>query len=246
MTVTIVTEALHATLIHHTGTFVRFRKGDRAFLPTAERACEIELPDSRVVEGKFSGNRDLFNVNGPLLTRWIKSLLPYTESTSVVVHPVGRTDRVRLELPVGRTAITPGARRTLLAKAPRTSGMTTERKRQAFTRWERDPRLGRFVKDVWGTRCQVLHCATQDHVGSSADVERLVDVHHLQSVSAGGDDSPANLVVLCMMHHGLMHRAAGVPKVMVRANAVEIAIGSINIDIERDLKELNRAISWHP
>lgn len=243
---TIVTKQLDATLIHHTGTFVRFRRSDSGALPAEARVCEIELPDARVVEGKFSGNRDLFNINGPLLTRWIKSILPRTESCPVLVHPVGTTDRIRLELPVGRTAITQSTRRTMLAKAPLTRGMTTERKRQAFERWERDPRLGRFVKDVWGTRCQVLHCTTQDQVGSSAEVERLVDVHHLQSVSAGGDDSPANLVVLCMMHHGLMHRATASPKVTVRANAVEIVIGSLNINIDRDLEELNRAMSWHP
>lgn len=243
---TIVTKPLDATLINHTGTMVRFRRGDLQYLPAGRQGCEIELPDGRVVTGRFGPNRENPNVTGRLLTQWIKSLLPRTETCHVVIHPVGNSDKIRLELPAGPTSIPRQERSSLLARAPRSKGLPTERKRQVFERWERDPRLGRFVRDVWGTRCQVVDCTTQDVVGSGPDVERLVDVHHLQSVSAGGDDSPANLVVLCMMHHGLMHRAPLTPRVSTSANTVQVTIGRLKMDIVRDLEQLNRAMSWHP
>lgn len=242
----IVTKPLNATLIHHTGTFIRFHKTDEAFLPPGERKCEIELPDGRVVPGKFAANRDLFNVNGPELVRWIKSWLPETKSRRVVVHPVGTVDKIRLEL-VGTAPATLSSkeRRSLLGKAPKTKGLTGERKRKEFSRWERDPRLGQFVRSVWGSRCQVSGCTTQDVVSKTAVSEKLVDVHHLMSVSLGGDDSPANLMVLCMMHHGLIHRAkAAVASVDI--GSVRIAADGVVIEVKRDLEALNRAMSYRP
>lgn len=243
----IATKPLNATLIHHTGTFIRFHRTDAAFLPPRERRCEIELPDGRVVTGKFAANRDLFNVNGPELVRWIKSWLPLTESAGVVVHPVGSADKIRLELlGASRTRLSSTDRRSLLARAPKSKGLTGERKRKEFSRWERDPRLGRFVREVWGSRCQVVGCRTQDAVSKTAISDQLVDVHHLMSVSLGGDDSPANLMVLCMMHHGLIHRAKSASAALIGVGSVRIKADGVVIDIERDLEVLNRAMSWHP
>ncbi|WP_322920641.1 hypothetical protein [Nocardioides renjunii] len=237
---------LNATLIHHTGTFIRFRKTDAASLPPAERKCEIELPDGRVVAGKFAGNRDLFNVNGPELIRWIKSWLPDTKSARVVVHPVGTADKIRLELlGASPAALSSKDRRSLLARAPKTKGLAGDRKRQEFSRWERDPALRRFVRGVWGSRCQVVGCSTQDAVSKTAASDSLVDVHHLMSVSLRGDDSPANLVVLCMMHHGLIHRSSGVTTT-VNVGSVRIAADGVRFEMKRDLETLNRAMSWRP
>ena len=46
----IVSKPLNATLIHHTGTFIRFHRTDARFLPVEERRCEIELPDGRRIK----------------------------------------------------------------------------------------------------------------------------------------------------------------------------------------------------
>lgn len=237
----IVSKPLNATLIHHTGTFIRFHRTDARFLPAAERRCEIELPDGRVVAGKFASNRDLFNINGRDLVRWIKSWLPRTASARVVVHPVGTADRIRLEL-LGSTPVklTQGERRSVLGKAPKTRGLGGDRKRQAFLRWERDPALRRIVLEVWGTQCQVKGCAVQAAVTTLPVRERLVDVHHLLSVSLGGDDSAANLVVLCLMHHHLLHRASTVTQ-STKIGRVDIVADGVRLEVARNLEILNRA-----
>jgi hypothetical protein len=242
----IVRKPLNATLIHHTGTFIRFHKTDAKFLPAAERRCEIELPDGRVVVGKFASNRDLFNINGRELVRWIKSWLPRTDSARVVVHPVGTADRIRLEL-IGSTPVklTQSERRNILQKAPVTRRLGGDRKRQAFRRWERDPALRRLVLDVWGTQCQVKGCAVQAAVTKLPVRERLVDVHHLLSVSLGGDDSAANLVVLCLMHHHLLHRASKVIQ-STTIGRVDIVADGVSLEVARDLEILNRTLSWRP
>src|SRR3954447_18466901 len=92
----IVTKPLNATLINHTGTMARFRATDLPFLPSGRRECEIELPDRRVVAGRFGPNRRTPNVTAPVMARWIKSWLPRTNSCHVVVHPVGTADKIRL------------------------------------------------------------------------------------------------------------------------------------------------------
>lgn len=242
----IVSKPLNATLIHHTGTFIRFHKPDAAFLPSTERRCEIELPDGRVVGGKFASNRDLLNINGRELVGWIKSWLPRTESARVIVHPVGTTDRIRLEM-LGSTPVTLSQRerKNVLSKAPRTKGLSGDRKREEFRRWERDPALRRIVLDVWGTQCQVAGCSIQAGVTHLPVRERLVDIHHLLSVSLGGDDSAANLVVLCLMHHHLLHRASKVTTT-TKLGRVDVVADGVALEAHRNLAVLNRALSWRP
>ena len=120
---TIVRKALDATIIHHTGTFIRFHKTDVAQLPSNERACDIELPDGRVVRGKFAANRDLLNINGRDLVRWIKSWLPETQSAKVTIHPVGTADRIRIELSGKSGFPSVRARNGVMAKSPKVKGL---------------------------------------------------------------------------------------------------------------------------
>lgn len=240
----IVQEPLDATLIHHTGTFIRFHKTDVSSLPDGERACDIELPDGRVVQGKFGGNRDLLNITGRDLVRWIKTWLPRTQSAYVRVHPVGNLDKIRLELDGSSGFANPRSRLSVLSRAPRQYGITGARKRKAFERWERDPGLRKAVLNAWGPQCQVSGCTVQAATSSKPVVENLVDVHHLQSVSASGDDSPANLVVLCLMHHGLVHRAKSVA---LKSNGkVHVVADGVDFIAIRDLRCLNEALSWRP
>lgn len=240
----VVSKPLDATLIHHTGTFIRFRKTDVSFLPGSARACEIELPDGRVAQGKFGGNRDLLNITGRDLVRWIKSWLPRTQSAHVRVHPVGTLDKVRLELQGSSGFPSQKSRSTVLRRAPKPRGLSGVRKREAFERWERDPGLRKAVLIAWGPRCQVTGCTVQASTSTKPVAERLVDVHHLQSVSTSGDDSPANLVVLCLMHHGLIHRAKSV--VLKSNGKVHVVADGVKLVAVRDLRRLNEALSWRP
>jgi len=243
--VAIVSKPLGATLIHHTGTLIRFHHSDVSFLPPRERACDIELPDGRVVRGKFGRNRQLLHINGAGLVRWTKSWLGWTKSVEVVVHPVGTGDKVRLELIGGSSALSKPERRDLLSGAPKTAGLSGDRKKQEFRRWERDPKLRGLVLQTWGSKCQVGGCRAQASVSNGGVSDKLVDVHHLQSVSLAGDDSPANLVVLCLMHHGLVHRSASVAT-SLSIGEVHIVADGVNMRIKRDIEALLKAMSWHP
>lgn len=241
---TIVSEALGATIIHHTGTFIRFHKTDVAHLPSNERACDIELPDGRVVQGKFAANRDLLNINGRDLVRWIKSWLPETQSAKVTIHPVGTADKIRIELSGKSGFPSARARNGVMAKSPKVKGLTRDRKRVAFERWERDPGLRRAVLAAWGPKCQVKGYRAEVVTAGKTIANPLVDVHHLQSVSASGDDSPANRIVLCLMHHGLIHRAKNVS--LKTNGTVQFVADGVKFAAKRDLRKLNEALSWRP
>jgi hypothetical protein len=49
-----------------------------------------------------------------------------------------------------------------------------------------------------------------------------LDVHHVQSVGAGGDDVESNLFLLCRFHHGLIHAKKITPEeVMERKDSLK-------------------------
>ncbi len=238
----IVQRPLPADLVHHTGTMIRFHKRDFPLLPPSAKTCEVELPDGRVVLGKFGPSRELPYIGGRQVVRWIKSWVAYNSPVHVVAHPVGTRDRVRIEVPGGVRPVPQGELRRLKGRAPR-AGLVGQRRRQEFTRWERDPALRELVIGAWGTRCQVSGCRAQDSVQPASVRTKLVDVHHLLSVSSGGLDSPANLVILCSLHHHAMHRATDVKLVDGIGDRVIVRLDGQAIEAVRDVVALLKAMS---
>jgi len=51
-------------------------------------------------------------------------------------------------------------------------------------------------------------CAFIDAHGNRCPNERWLHVHHIQSVSQGGTNNPANLITLCAAHHQLVHQSS--------------------------------------
>jgi hypothetical protein len=68
-----------------------------------------------------------------------------------------------------------------------------------------------------------------------------VDVHHLKFVSDGGDDSPLNLAVLCVMHHALVHRGPRATVELANLDRARIAVNGMTLNIRRDGRTLMAA-----
>ena len=71
-----------------------------------------------------------------------------------------------------------------------------------------------FDRDLW--QCQFPGCT----------MRKMLDVHHIVFRSRGGSDDIWNLVCLCRVHHGLVHR--GICKVT----------GSVGVDLEFERPQL--------
>jgi hypothetical protein len=240
---TIVQKPLPAKLVHHTGTMIRFSRSQFPDLPPGERNCVIQLPDGRSVQGKFGPNRELPNVTGRELVRWIKSWVLWNDPVDVVVHPVGTQDKVRVEVTGPKASIPKAEVESLARRAKRLADLPASRRRKEYERWERDPTLRKAVLEAWGTSCQVKGCKVQAAVLPASARERLIDVHHLNSVSSGGSDSPINLAVLCLMHHGAMHRADDVRLLSTDRLTASVRIGGETLLIKRDVVVLLGAVS---
>src|SRR4051794_19895557 len=76
---------------------IRFRTSQLESLPDRDAVCTIEVPDGRVLSGKFHRHHDNPYIAGPDLVAWIKSWLPYAETHPVVLHQDGN-NKLRLEL----------------------------------------------------------------------------------------------------------------------------------------------------
>jgi hypothetical protein len=49
-------------------------------------------------------------------------------------------------------------------------------------------------------------CTHVDHSGNRCESERWLHIHHINPVSQGGGNEPANLTTLCSFHHDLVHQ----------------------------------------
>ena len=228
---------VRGTVYHHTGTFIRIPKRYRTALPATSQHIDLLMPDGLTVRAHYTATAAFPYMAGPQLVRWIKKWFAYGTGRDVVI--VDRRSgplMVQFPAPTGR-AVPPTPRRQLRRSLRR---LSRNRKRETFERWERDPRLRRAVLAIWPARCQVVRCRSAGAVGSLGD--RVVDVHHLRSVSTGGTDSGLNLVVLCALHHVLMHRAPSVEITTADAVTVVAQVDGLTLQMRRDAFALMRAL----
>lgn len=200
---------LNAKLVHHTGSMIRFVPSQLRHLPASDADCRVLLPDGQVVSGHFRRHPANPYIAGREVVRWLKSWVPYGEPVSVKVHQEGAGSILRLTLASSSSASTkdPALQRRVLRKASRGDHTERpERRRRFYSTLERDPQLRELALLAWGGKCQVQACTALRSMPEPLRT-RLVDVHHLNHVSAGGPDSPLNLCVVCVSHHALIHRA---------------------------------------
>lgn len=231
---------IQGQLYHHTGTMLKFTRAQAAQLPTTNTTVRMLLPDGTSVAADFTSTAAFPYFHGPQLVRWIKRWLTFGEGQDVqVAEPSPGSLVVSLVgVPVvpGLPPEKPRVRRSL-----RRLGRMTTRSRKSYERWERNPALRKVVLSVWPAQCQVDGCDLAARAaGTLAD--RVVDVHHLRSVSKGGYDSALNLCVLCVMHHYLVHRAPASAIEATDANSARIRVDGLVLDIRRDAFALMAAI----
>lgn len=228
---------VRGAVYHHTGTFIRIQKRWRTALPAASQDVDLLMPDGVTVRGHYTATAAFPYIAGPQLVGWIKKWFPYGTGREVVI--VGQRSGpllVQFGAPAGGAL--PRTPRRQVRRQLRRLGRN--RKRESFERWERDPGLRRAVLAVWAARCQVVGCRAARAAGSLSD--RVVDVHHLRSVSKGGGDSGLNIVILCVLHHVLMHRAPTVEIVTSDALRVIAQVDGLTLHIKRDAFALMRAL----
>ncbi len=69
----------------------------------------------------------------------------------------------------------------------------------------RSPRLRAELQEMYEGRCQIGDFDSRARY--NADV---VDTHHIQYISRGGDDALDNIVVICPNHHRAIHATGAV------------------------------------
>lgn len=229
---------LHGRLVYHTGTMIRFTSGQLGSLPPDDQDCVVILPDGAVVNGHFKRNPANPYIGGPALVRWIKSWVPYNKPTPVIVHQVGVTSRLRLEIgstPArGEEAI---RKSRALARTRNLKRLNTERRRRSYEAWERNPTLRLIALDAWGPKCQVSGCRFLRPIAPHIR-GKMVDVHHLNHVAAGGSDSPMNICILCVVHHQLIHRGPTVVLQSWDLDGATVLVNGLTLEIERDARKI--------
>jgi hypothetical protein len=226
--------SLNARLVHHTGTMLRFTTAQLGALPPRDTVVIVELPDGQVLSGKFHRHSQNPYVAGPSLVRWIKTWVKWNDPVDVVVTQVGMGNRIRLAHGKARGVSLPGQER-ILSRGRRLSRIVDgPRRRREYGRWERDPSLRRYALAAWGPQCQVVGCRSRSSVPTKL-YGALVDVHHLNHVSAGGPDSPMNVTVVCATHHALIHRAPVSRIMRSDADGADLKVDGVALAIRRPI-----------
>lgn len=200
--------------------------------------CRVTLPDRRSLVGKFHMHPMNPYIGGPEVVRWIKSWVPRKKPVDARVEPGGTGNSLRLSFPGAGVGVAlhlaPGLKRfhRRLKKA---------RSRKAIQKvletWERDPALRKTALALWGASCQVKGCHALDGVPTALHAAML-DVHHLEHVSAGGDDSLLNICVLCAGHHAAVHRLRPSSLVACDFRGATVRVGGVDVQIVRHLPDL--------
>ncbi len=229
---------LPAAVINHTGTMLRFTRTQRPQLPTTNMNVPVHMPDGQVVSGIFTSTAAFPYVRGPEVRAWIRSWLRDGETRKVMVRARPR-GAIEIVFATPGAILAPDDRVRAKRRIKRFAADRT-RTRLSYKRWERDPTLRRTVLEVWGGDCQVSRCRLTTSAGYLSN--RLTDVHHLRSVSGGGDDSPLNLCVLCVLHHALIHRGPTTSVVDSSLSRATIAVNGLRLLVRRDVRALMAAI----
>jgi hypothetical protein len=86
---------LKCTLVHHTGTIIRFTTSQLGELPDSDQDVQIELPNGSVVHGHFRRNEANPNVSGAELVGYIKGRLAFGEREDAQIT-LGESDLWKL------------------------------------------------------------------------------------------------------------------------------------------------------
>ncbi len=228
-------DQLPVRLVHHTGSMVRLTTSQLPYMPTADQDCTLVLPDGKVVAGRFHRHPANPYIGGRELVGWIKSWIPARQTLDVYLEQVGTTLTGRISFDSAGQKFAPAIRRELRTLASQPRG----KRRVAYERWERDPRLRPAVLSVWDARCQVVGCDSTSTSQIPAHLAgRLVDVHHLNHVGTGGTDSTLNLALLCVMHHHLIHRAPSTSLIESDLEHALVKVNGTHLAILRDGRSL--------
>lgn len=109
-------------------------------------------------------------------------------------------------------------------RAPRKPRVTVGQSRL----YERDPLISAIARKRAAFRCEAPNCQTPTF--PHRDGMPFVEVHHIEMLSAGGDDTPENVVCLCPNHHREAHfggRADALAALFreIRSNSVTLTPG---------------------
>ena len=234
-------QELRARLVHHTGSMVRFTTSQLVALASQDCDVAARFPDGVCAVGRFHPHPQNPYIAGAPVVQWIKGWVPYARPVEVAVRQVG--DELCIVVPstftppegsVSESSIS-AVTRKLSALAHQPVG---PRRRVRYEAWERNPHLRAVVLAAWGARCQVVGCDLLEAVRDGDVTNKLVDVHHVTHVGLGGQDSPANLTVLCVVHHAILHRVTPTTVVTDNLTQVIIRVGLKEILVERDVAAL--------
>lgn len=214
---------ISATLVHDTGTMIRFRTSQLDDLPEVTRDVRLILPTGRIVDAKFLYNRANPNVSGKDLVRYIKNRIPFGEREAVlielrtahhwVVHLVADAALIASDAGVSAQQIENGSIEAgELSAILRLADNEAERGRrlQTYRRILRPSGLRRLFVQLVGPECQVDLCGSCEHFDShwgEGSGGMIVEVHHIENVARVIDHHPRNLCVLCANHHRFIHGA---------------------------------------
>lgn len=228
-------------ITHNTGRMIGLRPSNLEALPPSDCDVTLELPDRSRVAARFRRNEQNPYIGGPELVAWIRPNIDWgTSSPARLVQLPDEAVRVVLE-PSAPVVLT-GAEQALLDAAEsvrrEVEDESTPRGRveEVLRRWERNSRLRATILSLWPIACQVTGC---DRIETLPEPlrERVLEVHHLTHVSAGGSDDPGNLVLVCAIHHRLLHVS---PSRVNCADSgdVEISVPGLRLELRRDLSVL--------
>ena len=229
--------SIDASLVHHTGSMIRFRTSQLGSLPASDATCSVTLMDGRTVQGRFHRHRDNPYIGGPELVRWIKQWIDWNNPQPVVVQQVGSGMHIRLRPSNGIATPTTNGRR-VRRKALRLASLTDGvRRRREYTAWERDPALREFILNLWKARCQVVGCTSSRKLANHL-AHSILDVHHINSVARGGSDSTSNLCLICANHHALIHRSPSSRVLSSGPEEVRVAVNGMTLVIRRKISDI--------
>lgn len=76
---------LDCTLVHHTGTMIRFVTSQLPSLPTADQDVWVALPNGRAVRGRFHLHPANPYVGGPDVVSYIKGILDFGQNSRMLI-----------------------------------------------------------------------------------------------------------------------------------------------------------------
>jgi hypothetical protein len=245
---------LNCTLVHHTGTIIRFRPSQLPDLPADDADVMLRLPHGQFVTGHFRRNRANPNISGAGIVTYIKNQLEFGTTQGALIdvssaelwelYRLGPVLRVARRAGVDEAAVEEGTVNAadlarLLALADRHNN--SNRRISVYRRLLRPRALRHIMVRVMGAECQVEDCdagrVMTMRARSTAAAAAILDVHHIEPLAKSVDHHPRNLCVLCANHHRLFHNH-GMWRVQHIEDNVTLSQRDVEFVIIRDLSGL--------